>query len=266
MDSLLRMSARTLGRTCTRLSARTLLLLLLPALGSAGELNLRWNACWGDGGIMNRTFACTSNSGASVLVGSFVPPLDILQVSGLQCVVDLAVAGGSLPAWWQFKNTGTCRQSSLVYSTTPPLTAVNCVEWDSAVGTLVSYTTDLFGPGSARVIGASAALPAPADLTAGQEYFAFSLIVSNQNTVGSGACAGCSLGACIGLKQITLTVPPPAGTVDLFVSNNATSDDRLATWQGGAGVLVRKSELYLNCPQATPARGRAWGEVKALYR
>jgi hypothetical protein len=61
-------------------------------------------------------------------------------------------------------------------------------------------------------------------------------------------------------------VPPPANTFDLFVANNGASDDRLTTWQGGAGVLERKSQLYLNCPLATPTINRSWGEVKALYR
>jgi hypothetical protein len=255
--------------SCNRFAACALALLLLPRLAVAGQINLRWSACWGDGGIMNKVFACNTNTGSNTLIGSFIPPQDLHQVSGMRCVVDLAVAGGSLPGWWQFHNAGSCRQNSLSYSIAAPPTAVNCVDWDSgqAVGSLVSYTVDLFGPGSARIVGASAAAANfLAELTAGQEYFAFSLILNNQKTVGTGACAGCEFGACLALKGIQLTVPPPANTFDLFIASNGGSDDRLTTWQGGAGVLERKSQLYLNCPLATPTIIRSWGEVKALYR
>ena len=35
------------------------------------------------------------------------------QASGVEIVVDVATAGATLPAWWAFKNAGTCRPSSL---------------------------------------------------------------------------------------------------------------------------------------------------------
>jgi hypothetical protein len=56
---------------------------------SAGALNLRWNECWGDGGVQNRVFACDRNTGSEVLVASFVPRFDFPQMTADEFVVDL---------------------------------------------------------------------------------------------------------------------------------------------------------------------------------
>src|SRR5512134_244708 len=128
-------------------------LLLFATAAQAIPIKLRWNACWGDGGVMNRNFACDTNSQAHVLVGSFVSPVDFFDTVGNEAIVDLAVAGGSLPPWWQFRNTGSCRQTSLNLSTVLSLPSENCVDWaqGQAIGGIADYAVDPFGPGSARI-------------------------------------------------------------------------------------------------------------------
>ena len=234
----------------------------------AGMLNLRWDACRGDGGMMNRSFACHTNTGSHQLVGSFISPVDISNPAGNEIIVDVAVAGGSLPAWWQFRNQGSCRLSALTATFIASVNAIECIDWASgqAVGGIADYTVDFFGPGSARIRMASAIPPAFYDLFAGQEYFSFNLLISNAKTVGAGACAGCDLGACIAWKYLKVTSAIPGSDVILQPTVNASdSDDRLATWQGGVGV-VYQGPAALNCPRATPVRGTSWGAVKALYR
>jgi hypothetical protein len=249
-----------------RIPAITLLLLLAGSPAQAGSINLRWNACWGDGGVMNRTFACDTNAGSDLLVGSFVLPQDFPRVLGCQIFVDLAVAGGSLPPWWQVRNAGSCRLGGIGFSPTSPAPSAICTDWSSgqAIGGIASYTVDPFGPGSARLIAATAvATEYAADLFAGLEYSAFRLTLSHAKTVGTGACAGCDLGACIAFKFIRLTTTGLGLQLDL---SSSFSDDRLVTWQGGAGVVFEPSRGALNCPLATPARPSTWGAVKGLYR
>src|SRR5262245_25341776 len=83
------------------------LALLAASDAAAGMVNLRWNDCWGDGGTMNRVFACNVNTGSESLVGSFIPQINLTDVSGIEITVDLATAGATLAPWWDFKNVGT---------------------------------------------------------------------------------------------------------------------------------------------------------------
>jgi hypothetical protein len=185
--------------------------------------------------------------------------------TGNEIVVDIATAGATLPAWWEFKNTGACRQAALAISFLAPATAVQCVEWTDgqAVGGIASYTTPYL-PNSARIRAAAAVPPLLIEyLFAGVEYFAFNLVITNQKTVGAGSCSGCSLGACIDLKQLNITTSDPRDAVQLFPGGPFPGYlDALATWQGGSGVISARGD----CPAATPTRDRNWGALKALYR
>ena len=253
---------------CSRIAARTLALLLLPTLAAAGQINLRWNSCWGDGGVTNRMFACNTNAGTNPLIASFILPQDVAGVTAVNGVIDYGVAGGSVPDSWQFRISGTCRAGSLGVGAAAPVSAVACTDWASAVGSgsaaILSYTLGTHGPSSARVVVMNAiASPQSVDLVAHQEYYAFSLLINNQKTVGSGSCAGCNLGACIGLQNIRLDIPPPLGQ---FFLSSVGEGDQLATWQGGASLVIVNDAGHLICPAATPTRSSTWGAVKTLYR
>src|SRR5438874_5667832 len=100
-----------------------MLLALTASIASAAPgVNLKWNDCFGDGGATSRAFACSNNTGVGALPAtgtknkleaSFELGADLATVSGLEIVIDVATASAALPAWWQFKNTGACRQGSL---------------------------------------------------------------------------------------------------------------------------------------------------------
>ena len=228
--------------------------------------NLRWDHCYGDGGVANKSFACDVNTGTETLVASFVPAWDIANVSGLEIVINLASASPTLPAWWQFKNAGTCRQLSLSASPVPAdPTVTNCPDWGAGgqAGGLAAYAIGLFGPNSARILLAWAVPPQSLRFLSGRhEYFAQKLAIDHAKTVGTGACAGCTTPVCIVLQSVNMTTPNFANDRWLTGPANQTDSD-YATWQGGLGV---GSPLGTGCPAATPTRRRSWGEVKALYR
>lgn len=240
------------------------------ATAQAGSLNLRWNGCFGDGGVSNRNFACDTNSGAEILIASFVMPTNLSRVSGNEIVVDVGFPGTSLPAWWDFKNAGTCRTTSLSMNFTQPASAAACVDWASgqSVGGLAAYTYTGYPYANFARIKAASAVPLEglADLFAGQEYYSFSLLINHQKTVGTGSCPGCLLGACIYFRQLKLTTPTPQNDLNLYPGYFGTWWDALVTWQGGAGVVQLSNGNIVGCPAATPTKSRTWGEVKTLYR
>ena len=247
----------------------TALALGVSSPASAGVLNLRWNECWGDGGVQNRVFACDRNTGAEVLVASFVPAFDFPQMNGDEFVVDFATASIPLADWWWFLDAGNCRQNSLGLVSEPPASAVACADWDEgqAGGLFAGFTFNVFLPSAGRITGLhwmADGLSAP--VLAGHEYHAFTLTLNHQKTVGSGACGGCTLGACIGFKAFRMTSPDPNVDQVLTLGRfNLGGDDSMVTWQGGAGVAVPAPD-GLSCPAATPARNSTWGAVKSLYR
>ena len=245
-------------------------LLVIGASARAGPLHLRWDACLGDGGAINRSFACDTNDGRETLVGSFVLARDMKQVSGVEVTLDVVAAGDALPAWWQFKNAGACRQGALTWSTDVPANAEHCVDWASgqAVGGFAGYKAGAFGKSSARIVGVSA-VPYNdlSELKGSVEYYAFSLALRHTSSVGKGACAGCRLGACIALRSVKLTTPVVAN--DLVLAPAADDKDAMAdrrvTWQGGAGVVVPAGGERLDCSFSYRDRGTPLDRLLALY-
>jgi hypothetical protein len=239
--------------------AAAALVLSLPSIAAAGTLKLRWDACWGDGGVANKAFACDVNTGTNLLVASLIPSLAVHSVEDIESRIDLRFAGGSVPAWWQFHAALTCRQNSLTMVPQAPASSIACVDWAgvAAIGAIADYT--MGGPFGAASIQIVSYLPPPilADFDPGQEYFLYSLSINHLKTVGPTACAGCNLGVCLGLQYVELSSPPPGGVVTFDAFSFDT--DWLATWQGGA--LSGTS-----CSFSTAAHTSTWGSVKALYR
>jgi len=236
------------------------LLALTATVASAAGVNFAWNNCYGEGtGVQNKNFACTVNTGTNSAVGSFVAPAGVTALSGNECTIDLQSAGATLPAWWQFKAIGTCRQNSLSVNFVANAANAVCVDEFSGAGAggIGDYKIGFGGnPARARIVMAIAtASPAPVD--ADVEYFAFNLLINNAKTVGAGACAGCTVPVCLVLNSIKLT--QPIGVGDFVLSQAANPASNYITWQGGA---IGGS----GCPAATPAKNATWGTVKSLYR
>jgi hypothetical protein len=242
-----------------------ILLALSATVAAAGPgVGLRWNACLSDGGLLNKNFACSSNTGTNLLVGTFEMGADLLQTSGNEVVIDLASASNPLPAWWAFKNAGTCRQTALAMNFTYSATAINCADWAQAqsAGGIGAYNIGARGTNTARLVAAIAVPPnALQNLVAAQEYFSFNLTISNAKTAGTGNCTGCSDPVCIVFNSINLTTPILANNVKLSGPSNGT-DANYCTWQGGLGVAVG---AVSGCPAATPTKNATWSQVKSMY-
>src|SRR5262245_15559148 len=164
-----------------------------PVLAAPG-VAIRWDKCYGDAGVVNRNFACNTNSGTNVVIGSFLLAHDMLYPSNMEAQLCVAAAATPLPAWWSFVNAGACRQTSLVADFVAPPDANNCPDWMSGQGAggIGAYDVGFLGPSSARILLAAAVPAAPTvDLFGGQEYFTFRLRLANAKTVGTGACGGC---------------------------------------------------------------------------
>lgn len=250
-------------RRLPQLAIATLLLFATAAHAAEG-VSLRWSSCLGDGGTYNRSFACDTNAGTNVVVGSFELGAPLARVSGTGVVVDLWFGQLGLPAWWAFTKAGFCRQTSLGVDTALPPAALNCVDWASggAVGSIGNYLININGFGTARILAATT-MPASglADLEAGQEYFSFRLTIDNAKTMGSPSCGGCDIPVCMILLSFRLTTPVEANDRELTTPANGT-DSMLAAWQGGRTTPPNA----VTCPLATPTRRETWGAVKSLYR
>jgi len=225
-------------------------------------VEIRWDQCFGDAGVPNKNFACNTNSGGETLVASFVPAWDIVNVSGMEIVVDVATSSSTLPAWWQFKNTGTCRQGSMSMNTAGTIGGA-CPDWGLGLetGGIGAYSIGEHGPNFARWKIAIAVNAANLqNLTGRAEYFAFNIVINNLKTVGTGACAGCTVPACIVFQGLNMTTPTGPPNDRYLTGPSNLSDSDFATWQGGG-----MGSDGGGCPAAVPTVKRSWGAVKALY-
>jgi len=264
------------------LSTGALLVLMLAGQARAAlsppGMNIRWDHCYADGGTANRVFACDTNSGVEFLVMSFELTGEMPLVTGLEFNIAIASASPTLPAWWQFKNSGTCRQASLNYTGAELPIGVNCSDWSNgtAAAGIGRYLIGNTGPNTVLLQGV-AAVPAPMDLLPGNEYTLGTLSISHAKTVGTGACGGCSTPVCIVFSDLKVATPNPADDVRLINGANYLGSV-IASWQnsyiaamfppGHNSVGIFFPAQITQCvPYSTTAnRSSTWGQVKALYR
>ncbi|MBI5168557.1 MAG: hypothetical protein HZA61_03620 [Candidatus Eisenbacteria bacterium] len=261
-----------------RLLAPLVLLLCVsnaPAHAAQG-MNLSWDNCFGDGAVRNKTFACDTNTGSEQLYVSFELDSAFAPLTGLELSMVIATPAGPSSAWWQFKNTGSCRQTALSASAIPLVPGVSCVDYwqGAAAGGVTAYILNYNYAGSNRLL-AVFALPmsAAASLDAGTEYFGIRIAITHAKTVGTGSCPGCLDPVCLGLENLLLT--RPAGVGDLRLAEETTFGSSTVNWQGAAAgsVRVKRDNPYypnwfyrvLSCASATPARNHTWGSIKSQY-
>ncbi len=229
------------------------LLTITASIASAQGLNLAWNDC---GGPNNKVFACNSNTAtAHKLVGSYFAPVGLNQLSGNEVVLDLQSASATLPAWWNVRGTGQCRNGQLTANVGGSAGCPQDFWAGNGAGGIGAYNVGFGGANRARLVMAFAV---PADFVGpvadGIENYAFTINIGNSKTVGSPACAGCADPVCLVLNSINLTQPVGVGNFKL--TNPATSN--FAAWQGG--------NVSGGCPGSVPTKNATWGSVKSLYR
>ena len=243
-------------------------------------INVRWDACLADGGLMNKPFACDTNTGTELAVMSVQLDGSLPDVSGMEIRVSLKSSASALPAWWDFFNTGSCRQASLSFISHPStvLPAVNCADWNEGNGgggAVAAYRVDEIGPGS-RVILIASAVPSTSLelLDPGTEYRVGMLSINHAKTVGTGACGGCDTPVCILFTSLKIT--RPAGVGDLLLTQGANDvSSQIINWQNGqlqnlvnhcTGTFDCNTQFDCVYAAATASRRSTWSEVKALYR
>ena len=256
----------------------TVLFCTAPALAASG-VSLRWDNCYADGGVANKTFACDTNVGSQRMVLSLALDSPMADLSGAEVRMIIVSVGATVPAWWQMRNVGTCRPASLSMNFAPPPGSVDCVDWASgnASGGIGAYTIGSQPGLNSVVVLLATAVPsfALATLAAGQEYFAANLVINHAKTVGTGACAGCNEPVCIVLDYVRLATPVVANDRKLM-DPVFSPDGNFARWQNSQETNVQ----VVNCEGAhfgcyhsfscalstTPTRNSTWGAVKSLYR
>jgi hypothetical protein len=250
-------------RTLPGMSLRAAMLFARPSV-AAGGVNLAWNNCASEGGTVNLTSACDSNTGFSTLTGSFVPDADIAGVTGIECVLYVIVGDGTsaIPPWWELAGLGDCRSGSLSANAvvSPPNTV--CTDWAGGTtveGGLAAYTGGGYHINPANqpavrmmVLGFAVPPAGAADLVSTQEYFAFNVRIGNASTLGTPSCGGCTAPACIVLNSINVATPDIG--VRQFLSTGTFAGSNFATWQG----------VGPSC-QLVPTKKATWGQVKSLY-
>jgi hypothetical protein len=236
------------------------LMLAVPAVVSAEGINLAWDNCVGAGGAQSMNFACDTNAGAHTFVASFIAPAGITQYVSNQSTIVVTSDGATLPQWWQIRGTGQCRIGSATGSADFTPGPFGCTDlWlGAAMGALASYNVGFGSPNVGRMnlvfaVTASHAQP----LNEGEEYYAFKVLILNTKTVGTGACAGCSVGARITCNELQVQQPSgtPGGNVILHNPADGYTSN-CCTWNNPTSP----------CVLGVATRNTTWGSIKSLYR
>lgn len=226
---------------------------------SSPGLNFAWNEC-GSAGVSAVCFACNTNAGTVDMVGSYVAPAGVTQLTGNDVVVDIVSESPTLPEWWHLVHPGWCRQAAVTADFTPPPdTESLCRDQFGGplpAGGIAAYRTNWTAnptptPNRARLVLAFGVwAPEAPPLEADVEYLSFRLRLNFTRSSGDSACAGCATPVTLVLNRINLT--QPVGVGDITVSDPA--DNRTITWNPSHGGC------YVS------ARNRTWGAIKSLYR
>lgn len=246
--------------------------LLLATSAQAGGIHLRWDACAGDGGVRNKSFSCATNAGVHLLYVSFVSDQAIDGVTGFEVQMDFLSADGVLPDWWQFHNTGTCRERALVATAFVPPNVQACLSpYGSVIEGGMTGLFSLYDGGPARLSSVwSAPTGETMSIAAGQEYFVQLFAAGHDKTTGAGSCAGCATPLCIGVHSLVVT--RSQGLSPIRVQEEPYPGSSTVSWQGAsAGSTIENAGASgpgrtLACSAAVPARNSTWGAIKSLYR
>jgi hypothetical protein len=98
-------------------------------------------------------------------------------------------------------------------------------------------------------------------IVGGDELYDFTINITNQKTVGTGSCAGCTTPVCIVLNSINVVAQD--NVEERLLSTPTAPGSNFITWQGGGNPSAGGT---IGCPAATPTRRSTWGSVKSLYR
>jgi len=228
-----------------------------PPSRAQGELAVSWADC-APNGVLNVLPNCQFDIGERRLYLSFSPAAAADQVVGWALVLDIASDAETLPDWWQVQ-PGGCRDGQVV-AVLPTGQEGGCMDAWSASGSAVIQSFLYPRPGGdARqlrmIIGVGVTADNAFSLAGGESYLAAPIAIRYAKTVPPGECAGCNQSVCFVFNSaeiVRLPGAPGAGPQPLVTPAPATGNQ--ATWGGSVACAV------------VPARGRTWGQIKALFR
>lgn len=245
-----------------------LLALTASVTYAATGVNMRWDHCFTEGGIVSKSSACALNFGGQDLICSFEIDAPLNNMTGDVMVIDLASASPTLPAWWTFIDPASCRPSALSIQAVNGTTS--CFDWSNlqASMNIAAYDVGAHGPNTARIKCLNAVKASQVqNVGPGLEFNVAKITVSNALTTGAGSCGGCNVPVCLVFNSCELDTLDPAVFVLLnFPAHQGvqiTDHSDYAAWQGGGVPIVNGRQ---GCPLAVPTRNATWGSVKALYR
>ena len=242
------------------------LLCACPPAAVACGLSLSWNDCaLGATAAASKAFACNTNDGYHVLTVSFDHYTDIPDVTGLYVFVDLVSESCPMPSWWEFRNSGSCRLAGLSATALMLPWQTACADpWQGQGSAAISgyYNPVQSSHRHSRIV-ASVVVPAgfSVPIVAGTEYYGVNLLIRNQQTVGAGACAGCTIAVCLVIAEVALTSIDSGET---RITSPGTS--ALASWQPSGNFPCVCSHCDPPAICTTPVVNRTWGQIKSLYR
>jgi hypothetical protein len=227
---------------------------LCAGTADAGRTSLRWNGCPADDASDHRRFACDTDVGDHILVGSFTLDHPQEQFVGVEVVVDSRTNADAIPPWWQFFNAGSCRLTSLSAQFDFSVLPGGCADpfGQPALGGLAAYClqggncVDAYQTPTRARIKAAGAIAEPVALEAEVEYYAVRFRIDNAGTTT--ACAGCATAMCFELHSVK------AVQINGLVEIAAAFDiNAIATWQSAI-------PCYVSTIPTT------WGQIKSQYR
>lgn len=243
----------------TLLLTGVLLALAAPAFAVPG-LNLAWEECKGTGGTVLKTFACTTSPTTFIAnaVGSVVAPAGgLAALNSAEVVVDIAIAGGSVPPWWDFGVAPSCRPANGISLDYLNPIGATCRDYFNEFANPPSGGQSYQNPGPVGpnhtqingVVAVDATTTAP--INAGTEFIVFTLRIRGTNTA---SCAGCTTPASLHLNRAVLA--QSGGNPGVTVDGPATMDSNCIKWQ----------DETVPCGGVVPVRNQTWGGLKSMYR
>jgi hypothetical protein len=232
-------------------------LAMLASLAHAQQANLQVGYNCDFPASNTITFACNTNSGTlPALFGTVRPPAGtIAGFTGIEAVVDIYTLAPTLPDWWR---ADACRSGSFSMAADASIDPLACgTIWDQSRTLAVTQMTVRYPGWGTNMIQliVDSSLPDTSayDLASdGQRSLAaFTLLIDTAKSTGPGACAGCSQGACLHLRDVAMkTLSDPSGSVTRL----RASQYGQVSYQGVAWCWP------------DPVRTRTWGMLKSLYR
>jgi hypothetical protein len=246
-----------------------LVLFVSASPARASGLNLAWDKCFSEGGVIAKSFSCASGTGYADVIGSFIPAQAHPRFEAMEVKLDVQSQSKELPAWWQFYNAGSCRESAFDLSFDfKPLSKTTCDDpFDGSVwGGIGYYATPDHpvsayqgGPNTARLLG-GAALMYSRSLPSGAEYYAFRLRIEYESSSGGGACAGCATPVCLTFAEVALY---DDSGLPLDGQLQHTPEPEIITQQQ-QNSMISWQDSGANCQPKV--RNKTWGQLKSLYR